>query len=195
MNNSDPESTKQKIIDATLELLREFGDMNEISIRKILKKAEVKGVGLINYHFGTRENLINEAIRADTNSLIAKWDEIYEKMDQEPIEKLRIMLRGTGDLIDINPIFGKTSILYDILNPAIDDNTIRSIQKYMIIMKEIFPSRNDQEIKLMTHTLISATQLAFLRADVIKSFIGLDMFEKEQRDRILDIIINVIIKK
>jgi AcrR family transcriptional regulator len=195
LNKNNLESTKKKIINATLELMRETGDLNEISIRKIVKRAGVKGIGLINYHFGTRDNLINEAVRADTNTLIDKWDEIYEKMDQEPIEKLRIMLRGTGDLADVNPLFGKISILYDILKPGFDDNTMKSIRKYMMIIKEIFPNKNEQEIKIITHTLISATQLAFLRADVMKVFTGFDMFEKEQRDTLLDIIINIIIKK
>ncbi|MHA1988007.1 MAG: TetR/AcrR family transcriptional regulator [Promethearchaeota archaeon] len=194
MKNNDTESTKQKIISATLDLLRETGDLNEISIRKIVKKAGIKGVGLINYHFGTRDNLINEAVRTDTNALIDQWDEIYEKMEQEPSEKLRIMLRGTGDLTDVNPMFGKISILYDILNPAGDDNTSRTIEKYMMIIKEIFPDKDDQDIKIITHTLISAVQLAFLRADVMKKFTGLDIFEKEQRDTIIEIIITTIIK-
>jgi AcrR family transcriptional regulator len=194
LKNNDTESTKQKIISATLDLLRETGDLNEISIRKIVKKAGIKGVGLINYHFGTRDNLINEAVRTDTNALIDQWDEIYEKMEQEPSEKLRIMLKGTGDLTDVNPMFGKISILYDILNPAGDDNTSRTIEKYMMIIKEIFPDKNDQDIKIITHTLISAVQLAFLRADVMKKFTGLDIFEKEQRDTIIEIIINTIIK-
>ena len=195
MKNDEIESTKQKIIDATLELLRETCNISKISIRKIVKRAGVKGVGLINYYFGTKDTLINEAVRTDTNALIDKWDEIYEKMEQVPNEKLRIMLTGTGDLADVNPMFGKISILYDILNPAKDDNTSRTIQKYMMIIKEIFPHKNDLEIKIITHTLISAVQLAFLRADVIKTFTGLDMFEKEQRDKILEIIINTIIKK
>jgi AcrR family transcriptional regulator len=194
LKNNDTESTKQKIISATLDLLRETGDLNEISIRKIVKKAGIKGVGLINYHFGTRDNLINEAVRTDTNALIDQWDEIYEKMEQEPSEKLRIMLRGTGDLTDVNPMFGKISILYDILNPAGDDNTSRTIEKYMMIIKEIFPDKDDQDIKIITHTLISAVQLAFLRADVMKKFTGLDIFEKEQRDTIIEIIITTIIK-
>ena len=195
LKNYDIESTKRKIIDATLELMRETGDLNDISVRKIVKRAGVKGVGLINYHFGTKDNLINEAVRLDTNAIIDKWDDIYDNLEGDPSEKLRTMLRGTGDLVDLNPMFGKISILYDIINAENDDNTIRTIRKYMKIIKEIFPNKNEQEIKLITHTLISSVQLAFLRADVINDFTGLDMFEKKQRDKIIDIVINNIIKK
>ena len=196
MKNEDSKDTKQKIIDATLELMRETGDSNEISVRKINKRAGIKGVGLINYHFGTRENLINKAVRYDTNKLIDGWDEIYEKMTQSPIEKLKIMLKGTGDLVDVNPLFGRISIIHDILNPAKDDNTVHSIEKYMMIVREIFDNKkSEQEIKLITHILISAVQLSFLRAEVTKEFLGFDYFDKEQRDEFLELVIKIMFGK
>lgn len=196
IKNVEVENTKQKLIDATIELLKELGDINEISIRKIVKRAGIKGVGLINYHFGTKENLINEAVRADTNAIINLWDPIYKKMTQEPIEKLRIMLKGTGDLVDSNPMFGKVSIVHDFMNPAEDDNAMRSLEKYMMIFREIYQNtKTEQEIRIIAHTIISSSQVAFLRADIMKKFTGLDFYNKKQRDTFLDIIIDSLIKR
>ena len=90
---SKSENTKQKIIDATLGLLRETGKTDEVSVRKIVQKAGIKGVGIINYHFGTKDNLISEAVRYDTNQIIDRWDAIYETMKMPPIDKLKIMLK------------------------------------------------------------------------------------------------------
>ncbi len=196
IKNVDVENTKQKIIDATIELMKEIGDISKISIRKIVKRAGIKGVGLINYHFRTKENLINEAVRKDTNAIIDQWDPIYEKMTQKPIEKLKIMLKGTGDLIDSNPIFGRVSIIHDFLNPAEDDNAMRSIEKYMMIFREIYQNtKTEQEIRIIAHTIISSSQVAFLRADIMKKFIDLDFYNKKQRDTFLDTIIDNVIKQ
>jgi AcrR family transcriptional regulator len=194
--NVDSETTKKNIINATLELMNELGDINKLSIRKIVKRAGIKGVGLINYHFGTKENLINEAVRSDTNAIIDQWDAIYEKMDQNPIQKLKIMMRGTSDLLDTNPLFGRISIIHDILNPKKDDNTMRSLKKYMMIFREIYgDTKTDQEIKIIAHVMLSAGQLAFLRADVLINYTNLDFFSKEQRYEFLDIMIDSLIGK
>ncbi|MHA1954088.1 MAG: TetR/AcrR family transcriptional regulator, partial [Candidatus Heimdallarchaeaceae archaeon] len=145
MQSKSSENTKQKIIEATLKLMREAGSINEVSVRKIVQEAGIKGVGIINYHFRTKDNLISEAVRYDTNKIIDQWDAIYETMKMPPIDKLKIMLKGTGDLIDSNPLFGRISMIHDYLNPAVDDNTSRSIDKYMMIFREIYENKKTEE--------------------------------------------------
>ncbi len=195
MNSKTSENTKQKIIDATLELLREAGSTDEVSVRKIVQKAGIKGVGIINYHFQTKDNLISEAIRYDTNRIIDRWDAIYETMKMPPIDKLKIMLKGTGDLIDTNPLFGKISMIHDYLNPAIDDNTSRSIDKYMMIFREIYEDKKpEEEIRIIAHTILSGAQLAFIRSEVTHKTTGYDFYDKKQRDEFLEKMIDNIIQ-
>jgi AcrR family transcriptional regulator len=192
---SKSENTKQKIIDATLELMREAGTVDEVSVRKIVQKAGIKGVGIINYHFGTKDNLISEAVRYDTNKIIDRWDAIYETMKMPPIEKLKIMLKGTGDLIDTNPLFGKISMIHDYLNPAVDDNTSRSIEKYMMIFKEIYEDKiPEKEIQIIAHSVLSGAQLAFIRSDVIQKKTGYDFYDKKQRDEFLEKLIDNLVR-
>lgn len=195
MKSKSSENTKQKIIDATLELMRETGNTNEISVRKIVEKAGIKGVGIINYHFQTKDNLINEAVRYDTNAIIDQWDAIYETMKMPPIDKLKIMLKGTGDLLDTNPLFGRISIIHDYLNPAEDDNTARSTEKYMMIFREIYQTqKTENEIQIIAHTILSGAQLAFIRSNVIKKKIGTDFNNKKHRDEFLDKLVDNIVK-
>ncbi|NPD87742.1 MAG: TetR/AcrR family transcriptional regulator [Asgard group archaeon] len=195
MKSKSSENTKKKIIDATLELLREAGNTNEVSVRKIVQKAGIKGVGIINYHFRTKDKLISEAIRYDTNMIIDRWDAIYETMKMPSIDKLKIMLKGTGDLIDTNPLFGRISMIHDYLNPAVDDNTSRSIDKYMMIFREIYgDNKPEEEIMIIAHTLLSSAQLAFIRSDVIQKTTGYDFYDKKQRDEFLEILIDNLIQ-
>lgn len=192
---SKSENTKQKIIDATLELLREVGNIEEVSVRKIVQRAGIKGVGIINYHFQTKDNLISEAVRYDTNQIIDRWDAIYETMKMPSIDKLKIMLKGTGDLIDTNPIFGKISMIHDYLNPAVDDNTSRSIDKYMMIFREIYgDKKKEEEIRIIAHSVLSSAQLAFIRSDVILKTMGYDFYDKKQRDEFLEKMIDNLVR-
>ena len=49
---------KEAIIQATIALLRENGEnLEAITVREICKSADV-GLGLVNYHFGNKDNLI-----------------------------------------------------------------------------------------------------------------------------------------
>ena len=53
-------NVKNRIIEATTELIEQYnGSIKDITARMIAAKAEV-GLGLINYHFGSKEKLITE---------------------------------------------------------------------------------------------------------------------------------------
>ncbi len=50
--------SKEAIMQATIKLIEEKGErLEEITVREICKRADV-GLGLVNYHFGNKEKLI-----------------------------------------------------------------------------------------------------------------------------------------
>ncbi|NUU60438.1 TetR/AcrR family transcriptional regulator [Paenibacillus agri] len=58
--------TKEKIMRATLELTRQEG-FESITIKKIAEASNTN-VALVNYYFGSKENLINESVKLILNS-------------------------------------------------------------------------------------------------------------------------------
>ena len=51
---------KEAIIQETIKLIEEKGErLDEITVREICKRASV-GLGLVNYHFGNKEKLIED---------------------------------------------------------------------------------------------------------------------------------------
>ena len=58
--NMDNPNTKDKILEATLNIISDEGFQN-VTIRKIAIVAGVN-VAAINYHFGSKDNVINEAL-------------------------------------------------------------------------------------------------------------------------------------
>ena len=54
---------KDKIINVTIDLIKEAnGNIDKITIREIAKRAEI-GVGLINYHFQSKKNLVDICVQ------------------------------------------------------------------------------------------------------------------------------------
>lgn len=61
MNKS--ENVKNQIIEVTTELIEQYnGGTKNITARMIAEKANI-GLGLINYHFGSKEKLITECVQ------------------------------------------------------------------------------------------------------------------------------------
>ena len=53
---------KEAIIQETIKLIEEKGErLDEITVREICKRASV-GLGLVNYHFGNKEKLIEQCM-------------------------------------------------------------------------------------------------------------------------------------
>ena len=58
---ADELDPRERILQAAIAILGEEADPESITVRQIAARAEV-GTGLINYHFGSKDALLNEAI-------------------------------------------------------------------------------------------------------------------------------------
>lgn len=70
---------KEAMMQATISLIREKGDrLNEITVREICKRAGV-GLGLLNYHFGNKDRLIERCVEQMINSIIVRFQELQKR--------------------------------------------------------------------------------------------------------------------
>lgn len=91
--------SKRKIFNTALELISEKG--TSVSVREIARKADVN-VAAINYHFGSKDNLIAEVIIYKLERFKFAFDKL-EETDVQPIERLKQFLFSIVDLIGNNP--------------------------------------------------------------------------------------------
>ncbi len=82
-NPSD--STAQAIIKAALECLEKYG-LDGMTIRKIATQAKVN-VAAINYHFGTREKLLEQVFDLATANAFSDLDEFINQLSSQPLEQ------------------------------------------------------------------------------------------------------------
>lgn len=185
-------NVKDKIMDAATNLIGECVSIENVTIRDIAAKAGV-GVGLINYHFQTKENLINQCVQKIIGNVIYKFHALYQSLTMEPLDKLRFMAKSTCSFLVQNQGISRTSILSDLFAGSCSDNTSQTIEAYLPVMREIYgESKSDKELYLSAYILISTLQSVFLRRNVFMQNAEMDFFNKEQRELLIDDIIDTI---
>jgi len=183
---------KDQIINSTIELIREYGDTSKITIRDICERSNV-GVGLVNYHFQSKENLINVCVQKIIGNIINGFDELQKSINLNPIEKIKLLLRINLKFLVENPGISKVSIVSDLINGNSYDNTIQTRNAYLDLLKEIYGSSKDEsELKLILQILISTLQIIFLRKDIIRETDKIDLNDEYQRDKYINEIVDRI---
>lgn len=172
-----------------VELLQECADISEITSRKITKRANVN-LSTINYYFNSKDELINIAV----NKLIGDTADIYFQnitdSSSSPKAKLRNFLINISDMIVNYEKYTKQIIPYILLK----EKFIQTME-ILPLVKECFKkNKSDKECRVISYQLISFMQLAFYRSDKFKSFSKIDIMNKKERDELIDMELNLLIK-
>ena len=170
---------KDKIINVTIDLIKEAnGNIDKITIREIAKRAEI-GVGLINYHFKSKKNLIDVCVRQIISNVITQSKPNMEELS--PMEKLKCSVKIPIDFIMDNPEIAKISILGDLTQGQANDNTFQTLARYYFYANNLVLKENTF---FNAALLIHGLQGIFLRWELYK-----DKFyfaDKSQRDILID---------
>ena len=201
MKKSD--EVKERIIEATTRLIvQSDGDVMDINTRAIAQEAQV-GTGLINYHFQTKENLIEICVERMISKVIAAFDPAVQQ--QQPAARLKQTAKLVFDFLVENPAVSRISILTDHKQPKADDNTMKSTGG----MYRVLGGSGDLEVPgasgdpgnpgdpgsaqfLLTFALVSTMQALFLRKEQSGELFGYDIRVKAQRDEALDLLVGTL---
>lgn len=91
---------KEKIIKSTVELIKSVG-VDGLSVRKIAELADVN-VASINYHFGSKDKLVNEVLKASLFEFRGTFN-ILDNAEVSPIKRLRQFLLDYLSLLKAHP--------------------------------------------------------------------------------------------
>jgi len=184
---------REKIIQTTTQLIREREDISEVTIREIALLSEV-GIGLVNYHFQTKENLIDICVLRIVNQFIDEIERLYESLDMTPIDKLKYVFKAKCTFIVENPIISKTSMIFDLNSASIDDNTHQASKLHFKVLKEFYGDhKTDSELYVILNIIMSSIQVAFLRNNVLKIHTHIDFNDASQRNSFIDNVIDRIV--
>ena len=173
---------KETIIQTTIALIEEKGeDLDKITVREISKKAGV-GLGLVNYHFGNKDKLMELCVERIINRIVEQFQNIREETEGlTPFEKLEYLGNMTFDFLFEHYAFSRISVLTDMKNPKIDDNTHRTYAAYLPLVAACRPDWDEHTVKRKTFCLILVMQQAFLRYETASMIFDVDLNKRENR--------------
>ncbi len=173
---------KETIIQTTIALIEEKDkDLDTITVREISKRADV-GLGLVNYHFGNKDKLIELCVERIINRIVEQFQNIREKAEGfTPFEKLEYLGSMTFDFLFEHYAVSRISVLTDMKNPKIDDNTHRTYAAYLPLVAACRPDWDEHTVKRKTFCLISVMQQAFLQYETASMILDVDLNKRENR--------------
>ena len=186
---------KEKIIHATTELIEQSGgDIKTITTRTIAEKSGV-ALGLINYHFGNKDNLIALCVQRIINQVLMQFapDKTdYTKADGlTDKERLISFATQTFDFLYANYSIVKISILSDFAEYLPRCNSAFTQMGFRFALQGNIPESRKQ---LIAFSLTSIMQTAFLSGENAVALTGYNLMEKAQRDRFISDTVSMLME-
>ena len=186
------EAIKERILKAAMELLETEGDVPGVSMRRIARRADV-AVSMINYHYQSKDNLMVQAVERYIAGVIGASSGEGGQEDSGTIDGMRKHLKRAAAFVALNPGISRVSIFQDLEKGSANDNSSRIASSVLQSLRKIYGERKSEtELKLLAFMQVAAVQQLFLRAEVFFQETGLDFFKAPDRDRIADMIIDIV---
>ncbi len=182
-------NVKNRIIAATTELIEQHnGNMKVITARMIAAKADV-GLGLINYHFGSKENLITECVQCIIGKVVTKFQMTKEYKTAK--ERLTACATYVFDFLFDNPAISRVSILGDFHNYTENSNSVLTQQGFLLSLKN---SMSNEDKSMFVFILTTAMQTAFLGSETVKQLLGYDFTKPGDRAAYINKLVHILFK-
>ena len=183
---------KELLIDQTIALIKESdGKPESITARAIAQRSNV-ALGLINYHFGSKDNLLAECSNKMINDLLSSMKPGLMKAEDDGLtdrERLTGYAKQTFEYLFTNRAIVKMSILSDFRSYGADTNSALTQRGFQMALRGDISEKSK---RLIAFGLASSMQTAFLAADESKKITGYDLNTKRGRGSFIEDTVNML---
>ncbi|MDA3809335.1 MAG: TetR/AcrR family transcriptional regulator [Spirochaetaceae bacterium] len=173
---SAKENTRLKILMGTLKILGEE-DVRSITVRRIAQETGVN-IALIQYHFGSKEKLIEESLSYFGNKMSGMIDATNITED-DPAGQLGNFIFSFVKQLTTFPGFTRSIMFRFMKGQKVPAKAYENIEKSRInlfnILKRLKPELSDEIIQLQVFQMMSSIMYPILLDKGIKTFMGSDL--------------------
>ena len=171
-HDSHDMSTKETILKVTIDLIKREG-FEAVTIRKIASLANVNAA-LINYHFGSKDRLLNEVLKVFVNHMKDCFS-ILDNHDLPAKERLTLFLIEYAKSFQTHPelfkrILAISSIPFDSHNEYASFMRNMGLHKVLNTVQEITGECDRQKLILFTIQLVGATALPAILTSTFEQY-------------------------
>lgn len=188
-------STRDKILDATLSLIRDKG-FNNITIRKIADLADVN-IAAVNYHFGSKDKVINEAMKILAKKVTVCFKEL-DKKEIPPKERLRAFLVGyANNTLEYSDVF-KILINESISNHNANGDYVKflgemGVKKISFVLRECGVTCEESVLVMKVIQMIGTLAFPILLGNHMSEMVGVDYTDDITREKYIDFVLKSLI--
>lgn len=181
--------TKERLLSAAVELLEEKKDPGKITSRGIAERAGVS-LGSINYHFQSKDNLLNEAVGRLTFEIAESWLRPVEGYEDDPVGALKMLLKETSRAMVSHAHLAKLTVANILKQGNIDVPLV-----ILPLLRAIYKDQKDeQELRLIAFQLVIPMQVAFMHDRAFLLYAGYNLYDDRQRDQMIEKQVDNLIK-
>ena len=190
------DNSKELLIDATINLINENnGDVSKVTIREIATRSGV-AVGLINYLFGNKDNLITICVQKIILNVVTTFTpnlNIDSSLDNNTKAKYKLSAtaKQVFEFLFNNKSIARISILNDYKDYSDNSNSSMTTKGFIRVLNDL--EVDELEKDKIAFYLTSTMQVAFIRSLSNSNYLGYDFTKKEFRDRFIDDLIDKLL--
>ena len=192
----EKDNSKELLIDITTSLINEHnGEVSKVTIREIASKSNVS-VGLINYLFGNKDNLITICVQKIILNVVTTFkpnliiDSSLSNFDKAK-HKLKSTAKQVFEFLFNNKSIARISILNDYKDYSDNSNSSMTIKGFTRLLGDLEVDELKKE--RIAFYLTSTMQVAFIRSLSNSNYLGYDFTNKVSRDRFIDDLIDKLL--
>ena len=190
-------TTKEKIIEAALEIIKNEG-LQKVTVRKIAAMAGVN-IAAINYHFGSKEKVLNEALE----HVMIQMKKVFNYMKDEensPEVRLETFIQKYS-----KNLFKYPDSIKNLIHQSIHENSVsNNFQEYLksegiALIKntihQLRPDENDSILHMLTMQLLSSLAFPVLLGNRAAEIFGIELNQTYNQSMYTKLLINNILRR
>ena len=183
------EITKEKLIAAAEKLISNCDDPFKVTSRQIAEESGMQAA-MINYCFGSRENLIYEVFHRYYKAALK--DAHVEKIltsNLSPKDKLKKLHYLVAKFLVENHKLTKAISSLILFERDLSEESV----SYGLVKEHFNGTRTDKECRLIAYEMSTMMQLMIYRKDDIKNGMGIDLDKDRQLKHYIDMRIDLLL--
>lgn len=189
MSISDQDA-RNRIIKAAIEMLNEVTDVDKITVRQVAERANV-GIGLINYHFKSKDNLLSIAIAEIMAKIATGFSISGNYSDLQPIPKIKTMLKELYSFAERHEKLLQFTLAHGIVN-----GDMQTPLFLVPVLREIFGDSKDEiQLRIIALQILLPIQVTAICPSAFNFYSGVDLHNEVQRNNFIDTLVdNLVIR-
>jgi len=187
---------KEKILNATLKIIGTRG-VQHVTSRSIAALADVN-VAAINYYFGGKNKVVNEALKTIAQTLLLSFKHLDELSLPAEV-RLRNCLYSYADYAILYPDVFRNFIDQIHHDPEASCEYIEFLRKNGLaklktVLKEITGTEDENQLSMIIFQIFSCLEFPVLLGPRFNSLANFNYYDRDCRYRYIDLVIKSLVK-